>query len=455
MANWELQLIRSIIDTKDLRKAIKAGISSEVFGTVEARASFDWLLGYSLRPEHHGEVASIQLFNDSFRTIELPTPLQTTRALVEKVKEDHLNRKLHELLASAMSGENGVDTNPYGCLAELSDKVRSLHATAAASVKCMDFAEEAHDVLTLKYNTAQAAGGVIGTPWPWPEFTAKIGGMEASSMNLLIGIPKAGKTWIALYVVAKMWELYNRRVLIFSREMSTEQLYARLACILTGLNYEKWRSAAFTPEEHRMFFGVLAAFKEDRASDFERRRIVVTKGLTNNTAQSLETLRALIDDLEPDIVFLDSAYQMSEDRDWKTLAKLTSGVMGIVSDTPVAALVTIQDNERKVRDGKQGRGTSTVAMTPTWIQDCHLAIKVINNDNGYVSLQPIAGREGAFRSAGCRINFKPAEDMSFLDWKPEKLSDDEGDPNQPTVATPQPGRIFNTPPVRSGTTVLR
>lgn len=455
MPNWELQLIRSIIETKNLRKTVKAGISSEIFGTVEAKAAFDWLLAYSMRPEHHGEIASLAMFKEVFRTIDLPEPLQSHHALIEKVKEDHLNRKLHEIVAGVYEGDNGIDVNPYGCLAMLSDKVRALHATAAASVQCTDFAEEALDVLALKYTSAEQAGGVIGTPWPWPEFTEKIGGVEPSSMNLLIGIPKAGKTWIALYIVAKMWELYNRRVLIFSREMSVTQLYARLACILTGLNYEKWRKASFTPEEHAMFFGVLAAFKADRASDFERRRMIITKGLTNNVTQSLETLRALIDDLEPDIVFLDSAYQMSEDRDWKTLAKLTSGVMGIVSDTPVAALVTIQDNERKVREGKQGRGTSTVAMTPTWIQDCHLAIKVVNNDNGYVSLVPIAGREGAFRSAACRIHFSPADNMSFADWKAEKLSDEEGDPNQPSPQAPPPGRIFGGPPTRSGTTVLR
>lgn len=456
MANWELQLVHAVMTTGELRKVIKAGIGPSVFGTVEGRAAFDWLLAYSQRPEHFGEVASPQLFRENFPTIELPQPMQSLHALVEKVKEDRLTRQLHEVLKSAFEGDTSVDVSPYACLAALGEKIRTLNATAASSVKVMDFAEEAHDVLLTRYNSAQEIGGITGIPWPWREFAEKVGGIEPSSMNLLIGVPKAGKTWIALFVMAMMWEMFGRRVLIFSREMSLEQLYARLACILARLDYDDWKHARFTREQKDVFFGTLAALKAERLAGDSRRRLIITKGLTNNTAQSLEALRALIDDLEPDAVFLDSAYQMAEDRDWKTLAKLTSGVMSLVADTPVAAIVTIQDNERKVLDGKQGRGTSTVAMTPTWIQDCHFAAKVINNDNGFVTIQPIAAREGFVRSAGFRIKFNPASNMAFHDWKPEKYSGEEGDPQVPAApAAPAGGRFFAGPPTRTGSTILK
>lgn len=455
MANWELQLIKSIIETKGLRKAVKAGIGPAVFGTTEARASFDYLLAYAARPEHAGEVASEEMFREAFRTVELPAPLQSFEALVEKVKEDHLCRRLHATVASLMEGENSIDNNPYGALMAATEAFRELHASAASVVKVTDFAEEAHDVLSLKYNTAHVAGGCSGMPWPWPELTEKIGGIEPSSMNLLIGIPKAGKTWVALYILGKLWELQARRCLIFSREMSLEQLYARLACIISGMSYTKWQRASFTVEEHALFFAVLEGIKEERLLPGIRRRLVITKGLTNNTTQSLETLRALIDDIEPDVLFLDSAYQLSEDRDWKTLAKLTSGVLQLVSDYPIAGFVTIQDNERKVREGKQGRGTATVAMTPTWMQDCHLAIKVINNDNGYLTLQPIAGRESFVRNGAIRIRFSPADDMGFADYNAETLSDSEGSTDkEPSRPAHVEGRSFS-PPTRSGSSVLK
>lgn len=454
MANWELQLIRSIIDNKGLRKATKAGISAAVFDTAEGKAAFNYLLSYAARPEHAGEVASVELFHETFRTVDLPAPLQSLDALVEKVKEDNLRLKLHATVATLLEGEHSIDANPYGALAVGTELFRELHATAAAAIKVTDFAEEAEDVLMQQYSTAHLAGGVSGMPWPWQELTDKIGGIELYSMNLFIGIPKAGKTWVVLYILAKLWELQSRRILIFSREMSVSQLYARLACILTGLSYDKWRRSAFSTEEHAIFFAVLRGIKEERLLPGIRRRLVVTKGLTNNVAQSLESLRALIDDLEPDVLFLDSAYQLAEDRDWKILAKLTSGVLGIVSDYPIAGMITIQDNERKVREGKQGRGTATVAMTPTWMQDCHLAIKVVNNDNGFITLQPIAGREQFVRNAAIRINFDPAANMSFADYNAETLSDAEGAVGTEAAQPQGQGRLFG-PPSRSGSSVMR
>lgn len=80
-------------------------------------------------------------------------------------------------------------------------------------------------------------GGIPGIPTPWGALNTKTGGLQRDQLIIWAGRPGSGKTaaeMCAVTAAALAPGVGNH--LVFSLEMSAEQLYSRAACALTGIN---------------------------------------------------------------------------------------------------------------------------------------------------------------------------------------------------------------------------
>lgn len=80
-------------------------------------------------------------------------------------------------------------------------------------------------------------GGIPGIPTPWGALNAATGGLQRDQLIIWAGRPGSGKTAAEMCAVTAA-ALANGagNHLVFSLEMSAEQLYSRAACALTGVN---------------------------------------------------------------------------------------------------------------------------------------------------------------------------------------------------------------------------
>ncbi len=87
----------------------------------------------------------------------------------------------------------------------------------------------------------QHRGEIIGIPTGLADLDKLLGGLQRSDVIILAGRPGMGKTSLALSIALQAARRYQKRVAIFSLEMSDEQLVQRLVSAETGIDSQRLR----------------------------------------------------------------------------------------------------------------------------------------------------------------------------------------------------------------------
>lgn len=428
-ANWELQLVSAISTEKNFKEVIDAGVSIKTFANAEARMVFEFILAYYNDSRHYGEIASTALIKQEFPTVDLPTPLQSVTALCQIVSDNALRRVLRDLHASIAVQ---IEEDPRAALEVLRDRARTI-GELHSETDDVHFEEEAADALKIEYAAAKT-GRAPGLQFPWPELNQIAGPITLGDLVVIYGLPKSLKTWMALLTATTNYEHSNSRVLIYSREMNMLRLMKRVACLLTKSNYDEFCTGKLSEDQETYVFAYLDWLKEQATNPDQYRSIIFTKGMSK-TDMAMPILRRKIDSYKPDLVILDSAYHLSATMDWRDISKLTQGIKGIADDTKVPIIAVTQENERAAVTYKGGRGTASIAQSPSWSQDADTLIRAVRKT--YLSIIVPAAREVKASGTGIRCIGRPADDWSFVDYDVDDAGDNESNEAASQPKTPE------------------
>ena len=121
-----------------------------------------------------------------------------------------------------------------------------------------------------------------------------IGNFQGGDLFILAAATGMGKTCLMLNMALSMAK-QGKKVLLFSLEMSTQQLLNRIISSETGINSNKYRNANFTTQEAERYFGY--AYSDD----FKTLDIEICSEYNITTSR----MRTLVLASEADIVFID------------------------------------------------------------------------------------------------------------------------------------------------------
>ncbi|NLE76327.1 MAG: replicative DNA helicase [Chloroflexi bacterium] len=93
----------------------------------------------------------------------------------------------------------------------------------------------------------------IGIPTGFVDLDHLLGGMQRSDLLIIAARPGVGKTSLALAMAENAAMRHGVRVAIFSLEMSSEQLVARLIASQTGINSQLLRTGKFSDDDWQRF----------------------------------------------------------------------------------------------------------------------------------------------------------------------------------------------------------
>jgi replicative DNA helicase len=108
----------------------------------------------------------------------------------------------------------------------------------------------------------QHQGEIIGIPTGLADLDKLLGGLQRSDMVVLAGRPGMGKTSLALSMALQAARLHQKRVALFSLEMSAEQLVQRLVSAETGIDSQRLRLGAIKPDEWPTFYQAIRLLSE-------------------------------------------------------------------------------------------------------------------------------------------------------------------------------------------------
>jgi replicative DNA helicase len=108
----------------------------------------------------------------------------------------------------------------------------------------------------------QHQGEIIGIPTGLADLDKLLGGLQRSDVIVMAGRPGMGKTSLGLSVALQAARRWQKRVALFSLEMSDEQLVQRLVSAETGIDSQRLRLGHIKADEWPTFYQAIRLLSE-------------------------------------------------------------------------------------------------------------------------------------------------------------------------------------------------
>ena len=434
--NWELQLLSSILHSPtakdDFVDVLESGVEAAIFQGAEAKALWSRMYFHYNRPDRFGKMPGLTLVKEWFPSIHLPTASEDIDELVDLVKQGYLLRETEAAIGKYLKTR---DENPRSSLTDLSVTIAALQERVSIS-KDVSFKEVGVDQTVEELTAIRENDGLVGIPYPWEPLNKMTGGINRGDYIMIYALPKSMKTWIGLYIAVCLAQT-GRKVLVYSKEMTWEKMRARIACILTKTDYSAYKSAELAESElERVVQGLIDFVEDENTGDIIFTDVIRPDGKPGGP----DEVRHKMDVYKPDIVLLDSAYmlempdQHTNPYDWKSLAVVNRRLKQTFKTTGIPGIAIFQENERAAFKYKGTRGTASMAMNTSAINDCDIAIRgVYHKSKRMISLHLPAARET--EQEGFTINAIAACDFSFATmelWDIGEFDEEDSDTRPPS-----------------------
>ena len=211
------------------------------------------------------------------------------------------------------------------------------------------------------------------------------------------------KTWLLIDMAVEDYMHNHCRTLIFTKEMTPEQIRTRFVARMLGVNYLAFKNGELSESEEDDFLSLVSELKEEEErfkKDGKRCSLLITTGWTGkDTTNDLVSLDAKIEEFEPQVVYVDAIYLFETVKNGKSqihqeVKQIAYGLKSIAYDRNVPIIATSQAN----RKGEETKGStlSEIAYGDSLGQACDLALRIIKRElEGGIKLACIisGGRE--------------------------------------------------------------
>jgi replicative DNA helicase len=419
MANVELELLSNIVETGDFQAVRHRGFTPDILQTEEARVVFQWIWDEFHDQGHPGEIPDHARLMRRFPDFYFCPSRNSVDALVTDIVQSKIRAEMLQITIDVQAYlDQGEDPNMV--LGYFLPKMRDLNATGAGDDGIL--ISQSVALLRQEYNTRQNAGGVTGIPYPWQPLNMATGGMNPEEFIVVYGRVKNGKSWLATLLAAHAYN-NNKRVLVYSREMSREVMLRRTSSIVCGVDYELLRQGNLGKVQEEAFFDILTGLvelEEDTRSGTRRRALMFVGDKGKKTASTVDSLTAIAEKFEPDLVLVDGFYLMRDSRtnvrstDWKQITHISQDLKGMAQYLKIPLVGTTQAN-RAAKD-TPGDDLSELSYADAIGQDADIGIRC------FLGRGPGSQTAMALTFPGVRegklnpflINFNPGTDFSLM-----------------------------------------
>ena len=409
MATWEMQLVSRIVRTGELASVLSWGIGSDDFMTRESRAMFQMITSYNMGSGTAGSVLGENAVTQHFPNFVLCDDVSmTTEALCRQVRYERLNLQINGEVAKGMNVSDPMQ-RAQTIQAAMNDAL-NLGFGKTTDIRSAVGIDRVQATYALRRSGIDRSVG----HWPWKTVDTETGGFRNDDYVVLFGRPKSFKTWILIYIIASLLE-NDKRVLIYTKEMTWEDVYERLACCLALIRHWNLRQGCLSHEEEELLEQVTLVMKMPEFAE----RVVVLSGLDAGGGDSIMWLRSKVDLYKPDFVAIDGLHLMHDARGAKKreerITNISRDARAMVLQTRIPLLVTVQANRAASKN--EDADLSEIAYSDALGQDATVVMRTIKDKptedkpESTVSLVFGALRNGSLD--GFRINAEPATDFSF------------------------------------------
>ena len=409
MASRELQLCSRIIQSGNLHDVIEWGITSEDFLTGEGQAIFGMITGYYRQNETAGSVIGVHAAIDKFPTFELCDDAgMSTDALCLEVRRVRMVKVLQKQLKLAMSIAESDPLKAASMARSGASDIIDMGSTRSTDVRMLGALDQIVTEYTMKEDGIDMSCG----PWPWEPLNDATDGMQPDDYVVFYGRPKSFKSWVLSYIIAHSYH-GGKRALIYTKEMSALNIFKRVTASILEVDYRAFKKAKLTVEERNALFTLQAMIRQSNETQAEQ--LICLSGQDAPAGgDNVPWLQSKVDTFDPDYVFVDGLYLLSDTNNAKKreerVSNISRGLRQMQLDTGKPLITTLQANRNAAKH--EEANLDELSFSDAIGQDATLVLRVINEQTG-PTVQVVVGGARECDLNGFRINAVPATDFTY------------------------------------------
>ncbi|MCE9598033.1 MAG: replicative DNA helicase [Spirochaetia bacterium] len=180
----------------------------------------------------------------------VPSPLVNNHA--KRVHAFGMRRQVQRAAREILDESGAPQEDESGFLRTVEDKILQItQQTVSADVHLIsDLRVQFADHVEKLF---QARGGISGLKTHFREFDRMTSGLKGGELIILAARPSQGKTTLAMNMASNVAIRSQKPVLVFSLEMSANQLLSRLVCSESGTNLSDFQRGTLHGKEKTVF----------------------------------------------------------------------------------------------------------------------------------------------------------------------------------------------------------
>lgn len=406
-SSFEWVLLSRIVRTANLKDVLDWGIRKEDFGITTARGMFTLITGLYLDPNTSGTIPAPGSLEGVFPEFQInDNPSETTDFLCQQVRYGFLER---EIKAACTTAVEEVEGDVGEAIRHVAARIRELSELGTSRNADMGMRD---GMRRLLLNYEQMELGLLKPKflWPWPIMNEMTGGVSDEDYIILYGRPKQKKSWALAYMAAFTVE-QDKRVLVYTKEMTKENLQRRIVACALRLPYHEFRFGKLNPEQKKL----LQDYQEYFNDPSTRAELIMLDGSEANGADTVGWIEAKVEKYQPDAVFIDGLHLLSDEStkreqvDHARVRAISRGLRQLSIRKKIPVIGTIHAN-RKAAAHSEGN-LDEIAYSDAVAQDATVAIRTIAERHQPTMAMVMAGSR-EFKLDGFRINSVVAQDFT-------------------------------------------
>ena len=381
----ELNILKAVVERRAFDQAIFRGLRGEHFRDETYGHAWDFLRDHHQR---YGVVPAQETFlvensdlKDYLLHARAPEPAEF---YADHILEAYARKGVAERLAQVIPS---LEQDVTAGIDEITKAVAE-YRLIRNNTTLMTLANTAAERLRL-YQSEK----VYGIPFGWDTLDTASHGAHPGDLIALVARAGTGKTFLTIKAAHTAWR-DDARVLFIATEVPAMRIMSRFDAMHLGLEYDMYKKRMLTTKDTERFKAYLEA--EDPAYE----RFVAVDG----TGMHPSGVATLIEQTEPDIVFIDSFYKLEPDKrydaraPWQKIQNLSNEIkdqLAMRYKLPVFVntqfnrdVGTVYGNKRQLEGGLEniaggdelGRTSDlvlAVSRTPEEIQNRVLGVRII------------------------------------------------------------------------------
>jgi hypothetical protein len=366
---------------------------------------YGYLLAYYSMPQTRGSVigpaASTQVFPNF---VLCDDPHMTTEALCSEVRLSRISLEAAEKLDKI---RELLDTDPIQASAQMVQLGTEMVQLGSGKITDVKFGT-AFDQALHHYQLRKNGISFAVADWPWNILQRATGGIQPDDYIVFYGRPKSYKSWILFYIAACLF-MQGRRIVIYTKEMTPENVFNRIICCIAQVDYGRFREGALTYDEEVRVYQTRKIISRTGGDE----NIITLSGKdASRGGDTVPWLMSKVKTYQPHAVFVDGLYLMSDVNKNKDkhnkVASISNELRQMNLETKVPIIATLQANRQAAKH--QEANLDELAFSDAIGQDATMVSRVINEKDS-PSAMVVMGGAREFKLNGFRINAVPAQNF--------------------------------------------